>query len=140
MATLLSNFVWEGLPTEMAAVEAYDGHIYKQLDTGESYIHRDGAWQYINLGLSFVKATKSGTATTNPATGTVSITFNTPFIDADYSVALSCDYDPAIDVAIAYKYNKTTTGFDIIVRDAVGNPVDGDSVTVSWLCTRDYNP
>jgi hypothetical protein len=137
MAELLSNFVWEGTALEMAGVEAVDGHIYKQLDTGESYIHRNGAWQYINLGLAFVKATKSGRVVTD-GDGEAQVVFNTPFINDEYSIALSVADDGG-KTPIASKYDRLATGFRIRTRNATSGQLVG-GVEVSWLCTRDYNP
>jgi hypothetical protein len=141
MATLLSNFVWEGTAPEMTDTlpGIAGGHIYKQLDTGESYIRVSGAWEYINLGLAFIKATKSGRVTTD-GSGIAEITFNTPFINNEYSIALSCEDPggPPVRGAIAYKYDRAPTGFKIITRNTSGIPVGG--IVVSWLATRDYNP
>ena len=136
MATLLSNFVWEGLSSEMEGASARDGHIYKQLDTGESYIRVLGEWQFINLGLSFIKATKSGLVSTD-ADGFAHITFTTPFISTDYTVALSpaaspWPYIPCFD-------NLTTSGFDVYTRDTRNGAAAGNK-SVSWVATRNYNP
>ena len=140
-ATLLSDTVWEGLQVEMTDVlpGLRDGHFFKQADTGESYFRRDGAWEYVNLGLAFIKATKSGRVTTD-ASGDAQIVFNTPFISDDYSVVLSCTDrgGPPNFVALAYKHTRTATGFWIKTRGTNSQPMAG--VQVSWLCTRDYNP
>ena len=138
-AVLLSDFVWEGLSTEMPSYEegARDGHVYKQLDTGESYIRRAGAWQFINLGLAYIKATKSGRLTTG-AGGVGSVIFTTPFIDDEYSVALTCA-DPGTPMVIAYTSTRSATGFSIITR-GIPSGLPQSGVTVSWLCTRDYDP
>lgn len=141
MAILLSNFVWEGTsvePRPTAEQGAFDGHIFKELDTGESYIRRYGVWEFINLGLSFIKATKSGRITTN-ASGIYNVTFTTPFINNLYTVALSCEYNPSKVLAVAYWSNIATNGFTITTYDVVKKDIVGNTV-VSWLATRDYNP
>lgn len=136
MAVLLSDTVWEGTSLDMPTTPGEDGQFFKQLDTGESYIHRNGVWTFINLGLSFIKATKSGVATTD-VNGQAHISFNTPFITPlDYHVALSCS--DSGDLVVAYKSNLAATGFDITTRDKNGHTVRG--IEVSWLATRDYNP
>jgi hypothetical protein len=117
---------------------ANDGHVFKELDTGESYTMVDGVWSFINLGLSFIKATKSGTITTDED-GFYHVEFTTPFINSNYSVQLTCidlgDEKPPI----AFSSNKDTTGFDIQSRDSKqGDPFG--LVNLSWLATRDYNP
>lgn len=125
----LSTDTWPDVP---------DGWFLKALDTGESYIRREGAWEYINLGLAFIKATKSGNVTTD-ASGLATVTFNTPFINDNYSIALTCSDVGRGPGAIAYKYDRLSTGFKIITR----NPVSGlakPNIGVSWLCTRDYDP
>lgn len=140
MAILLSDTVWEGKSTEARptpAEGAKDGQFYKELDTGESYIRVNGVWTFINLGLSFIKATKSGHITT-AANGQYHVTFVTPFIDANYSVALTCE-DQGSKPAIATKLNKTINGFDIYTRRSTSGQLTG-SIHVSWLATRDYNP
>ena len=139
MATLLSNFVWEGLSTERATVVgARDGHIYKELDTGESYIMRNGLWQFINLGLSFIKATKSGKITTD-ANGYYHVTFTTPFINNQYTVALSCEVPTSNQPPVAFFTNTAINGFDIYTMySRTGNP--RPNTVVSWLTTRNYDP
>ena len=137
MPILLSNFVWEGTSLDMDSANAKDGHIFKQLDTGESYIMRKGKWHFINLGLSFIKATKSGRVVTD-ANGNYHVTFTTPFINDQYSVALSCQ-DSGTSPAIASKLNKTINGFDIYTINSRSGAVVANQV-VSWLATRDYNP
>lgn len=137
-ATLLCNFVWEGLASEMAGVSAVDGQIYKQLDTGESYLHRAGSWQFINLGLSFIKATKSGVITTD-ANGTYSVSFSTPFSDTNYGVTLECAETGTTQPAIAGWSDKTVNGFVITTRYTRTGNLRADTV-VCWLATRDYNP
>ena len=135
------NWVWEGLSTETKpgiAEGANDGHVFKELDTGESYTRVAGVWEYINLGLSFIKATKSGRIVTN-SSGYYHVTFVTPFIDANYTVALSCEDNGTIQPAVAGFYNITTSGFDIRSRyTRTGNV--RPSTVVSWVATRDYNP
>ena len=134
------NWVWEGLSTETKpgiAEGANDGHVFKELDTGESYTRVAGVWEYINLGLSFIKATKSGKITTN-ASGQYHVTFVTPFINDDYTVALTCQDPGNNNTAIAYKKNITSSDFDIQTRNKNGQAL-GNQV-VSWLATRNYNP
>ena len=141
MAILLSDFVWEGLSTEPRptyAEGARDGHIYKELDTGESYIRLDGTWNFINLGLSFIKATKSGRITTD-ADGLYTISFTTPFINNEYTVALSCEDAGGAKMPIAYFKNISISGFIIQTRHAVSGIAMGN-VVVSWVATRNYNP
>ena len=137
MAELLANFVWEGLHSERLVAEGEDGHIWKEMDTGESYIHRGGKWEYINLGLSFVKATKSGRLTTD-ANGQGEVIFNTPFIDDAYSIALTC-VDTGIQPTIPSKYDRTKDGFKIRTRNTRSGQLIGN-IECSWLATRDYNP
>ena len=140
-ATLLSDIVWEGLASEMTDVlpGIRDGHFYKQSDTGESYFRRDNAWEFINLGLSFIKATKSGSVVTD-GVGFYHVAFSTPFADANYTVALSVANQNwgARGGCIAYTLNLATTGFDILTKDVTNVRFAG--VTVSWLATRDYDP
>ena len=140
MAVLLGNTVWEGTAPEMESPEvlalARDGHFYKQLDTGESYYRRDGEWVFINLGLSFIKATKSGTVTTD-GDGMAHVTFVTPLIDTDYGVALTTVYDGT--PTIAQKENLSVDGFDIRTFKSKNGQVAA-GITVSWLATRHYNP
>ncbi len=137
MAILLSDFVWEGVSGEMATVQGVrDGYIFKQLDTGESYIRRAGQWEFINLGLSYIKATKSGAVTTD-ANGSAAITFATLLADVDYTVALSCQ-DYGNQSAVAGFLNLTTTGFTVQTRySRTGNV--RPATPVSWLITRNYN-
>ena len=137
---LLGNFVWEGLCSELPtdAQGAFDGHLYKCLDTGDSYIRHYGTWVLINLGLSQVKATKSGRIVTD-ANGFHHVAFVQPFIDNIYAVALSVEDMGALKPAIAFFFNIATTGFDIQTRDTKkGDPFGG--VVTSWLATRNYNP
>ena len=140
-AVLLSDTVREGLQVEMTDVlpGLRDGHFFKQADTGESYFRRDGVWEYVNLGLAFIKATKSGRVTTD-ANGDAHIVFNTPFVDDQYSIALGCSDSggPPNFAALAYKWDRQPTGFRIKTRGT--NSIPMANVEVSWLCTRDYNP
>jgi len=138
---LLSDFVWEGISTDPKPANgvdgARDGHIFKELDTGESYIRRNGSDYYINLGLSFIKATKSGRITTD-ANGSYHVSFVTPFINNLYTVALSCQ-EYGTQPAIASFNNIAINGFDIQTRySRTGNV--RPSTVVSWVATRDYNP
>lgn len=139
-AVKYGNWVWEGLSTETKRgvnEGAGDGHVFKELDTGESYTRVGGEWQYINLGLSFIKATKSGLITTD-VSGDYVVTFTTPFIDNFYSIALTCSDPGGPPGSIAYYHSQTAFGFSIKTRNFAG-AVKGN-VTVSWLATRDYNP
>jgi hypothetical protein len=140
MATLYGNTVWEGLSTETKPDNTsggFDGHFFKEMDTGETYIKVNGVWEYVNLGLAFVKATKSGRVTTD-ANGEAEIVFTTAFIDNNYSVALSID-DNGATVAIPTKYDRLTTGFKIRTRNPASGQLIGN-IGVSWLATRDYDP
>jgi len=140
MAILLSDSIWEGVSTETKpniGTGGRNGHFFKELDTGETYLLRNGVWDFVNLGFSFIRATKSGRATTN-ATGDWSITFATPFIDDQYSIALSCE-DPGIPPGyIAYFHTRTKFGFSVKTRNFAG-AVKGN-VPFSYLATRDYDP
>ena len=141
MSVLLGNFVWEGLSTELptSGQGAMDGHIFKAIDTGESYIRRYGAWVLINLGLSQIAATKSGRIITDE-NGVYDVTFVTQIINDEYTVALSCeDSAKAESVIVASFSNITATGFRITTRDSRSGQAVGD-VVVSWLATRNYNP
>lgn len=138
---LLGNLVWEGLSTEEFPTTedgAKDGQFLKQLDTGESFTRKAGEWENINLGLSFIKATKSGNITTGED-GTASIEFNTPFIDNNYSLLFGCK-DNGVETPVKAAYvDKTVSGFTMIARDTKkGDPISG--IEVAWLATRDYNP
>ena len=141
MAILYGNTVWEGLSTEPKPNDlmgGFDGHIFKEMDTGESYIRRYGIWEHINLGLAFVKATKSGRVTTD-ANGFYHITFNTPFINNEYTVVLSVKDMGSVKPAMVFYDNIKADGFDIQTRDSKKGEPFGD-IKVSWLATRDYNP
>ena len=137
---LLGGWIYEGLSTETKPVlpVAKNGQIFKELDTGESYHLRNGTWQYVNLGLSFIKATKSGRITTD-VNGYYHVAFNTPFIDTNYTVALSCQEPGTNQPNIAQFTNLTINGFDIYTRYSRTGNVVGSAV-VSWVATRDYNP
>ena len=129
----------EALSTDVLP-EKPNGWFLKLLDTGETFIRRNGTWAFLNLGMSsFTKTTtKSGRVTTK-ADGTTQVLFNTPFLDNEYSIALSCtDVGRSAKLPFAYKYDRRPTGFGIITRRLNGQPVGG--IEVSWLCTRDYNP
>ena len=137
---LLGGWIYEGLSTEVKPLPpvALNGQIFKELDTGESYHLRNGTWQYVNLGLSFIKATKSGRITTD-AGGLYTVTFATPFINDQYTVALSCDDAGLGQPAIALFKNLTASGFTIQSRySRTGNV--RPSTVVSWLATRNYDP
>jgi len=141
MAILLGNTVWEGLSTEPRptyAEGARDGHFYKELDTGETYIRRYGVFEFVNLGLSFIKATKSGTITTD-ANGFFHVSFVTPFINNLYSVALGLTNPGIALIVAAYASNRTISGFDIVTLKMPGGQPQPNQ-EVSWLATRDYNP
>ena len=112
-----ANWIWSGLSTEQKPSTkegAFDGHIFKELDTGESYTRVAGIWVWMETGLSFIKATKSGKITT-PANGIFHVTFNTPFIDNDYTVSLTC-----LEMCkgkIAFVDRNGCTGCDVCVED-----------------------
>ena len=134
------GWVWEGLSTETKPGDeqgSRDGHIFKELDTGESYTRIAGSWHFINLGLSFIKATKSGKITTD-ANGFYHVVFNTQFIDENYSVALSTQDEGTTKIIAAYFKNILSNGFDIYTRNR--NGVLEPNISVSWLATRNYNP
>ena len=137
---LLGGWIWEGLSTETKPVipEAKNGQIFKELDTGESYHLRSGTWFYVNLGLSFIKATKSGRIVTD-VSGFYNITFSTPFINDQYTVALSCDDAGTTQPAMALFSNITKNGFDIRSRYSRTGNIRPTTV-VSWLATRNYDP
>jgi len=90
----------------------------------------------------YAVTTKSGRVTTD-ANGVYNVVFNTPFVNDDYSVALTvqdlADWSSK-EAIIAYKSNRTANGFTIVTREAKKgcNPVGG--ITVSWLTTINYNP
>jgi tetrahydromethanopterin S-methyltransferase subunit A len=106
------------------------------LDTGESYIRSEGVWTFINLGLSFIKATKSGQVITNNL-GIADVVFNSPFITPiDYHIVLGSS--DSGNIVGCYSSNLTAYGFRITTRDKNGH-VEGN-ISVSWVATRDYNP
>ena len=93
---LRSNIVWESTSAEgkpTYAQGARDGHFLKELDTGLQWVRRYGEWESMDVGLSFIAATKSGRITTEED-GTYHVDFVTPFVDDLYSVALSCVENP----------------------------------------------
>ncbi|RPH88492.1 MAG: hypothetical protein EHM66_00350 [Deltaproteobacteria bacterium] len=138
-AVLLGNFVWESISTDPwpeIKDGAKNGHILKLLDTGESYIRRHGIWEYINLGLSFIKATKSGSIVTDDD-GYARVNFVTPFINIDYSVCLTPGSVGFL--YICYFSDIQIGGFDIYTNDARTGR-SKPNVEVSWLATRNYNP
>lgn len=137
---LLGDAIWEGKSTEPRPTPeegAKDGHFLKEVDTGETYHRVDGVWEFVNLGFSQIKATKSGRITTN-AHGIYNVTFNTPFINNLYTVSLSCE-ETGNNPATAAFSNIATTGFTITTRKTKNGQIKGNTV-VSWLGTRDYNP
>ena len=99
------------------------------------FIRRYGMWEGMESGYSFVMATKSGRVTTD-ANGDAEIVFFTPFINDEYSIALSCidPGGPPAGAVLAYKYDRLNTGFKVITRRTNAQPVA--NVEVSWLCTR----
>ena len=80
-------------------------------------------------------AVKTGTTSTN-AQGDGSVTFNTAFSDANYSIAMTA-LDPA-DVAVCMYDNKTAGGFDIRTENDQAN--NEPNVTVDWTATEHYDP
>jgi len=140
---VLGSWVWEGTSLDVKPGEAEGArneHIFKELDTGDSYTRINGEWEFMDTGLSFIKATKSGLITTDAA-GLYHVTFVTPFINIEYSVALSVQFQSFGSKfgCIAYKKNIAADGFDIITLDTRNGAAYG-GVTVSWLATRHYNP
>jgi hypothetical protein len=134
----LGGWIWEGTSSEVKpgnAEGSADGHVFKELDTGESYTRVAGVWTFINLGLSYIKATKSGRIITD-TTGFYHVTFNTPFIATNYTVQLTAEDDGNLTVALSK--NITVSGFDIQCRNKNGSPKG--PCTISWLTTIDYNP
>jgi len=136
-ATLYGNLVWKGLASEKPSISAADGQFYMELDTGDVYFHRNGAWEYSEAGLSFIKATKSGIVTTD-ANGLYNVVFETPFVDASYTVALTIQ-NGEVTPGIAGFSDIAATGFTIHTRDSRSGQSKGNTV-VSWLATRNYNP
>lgn len=133
------NWVYEGLSTEIKPgyiQGALDGNVFKEIDTGESYNLISGVWVFINLGLSFIKATKSGKIITD-VNGFYHVIFITPFINNEYTVALSVE-DTGGKNPIASWKNIAVDGFDIFSRNSVSGQKVGN-IVVSWLATRNYN-
>lgn len=121
--------------------DAPDGWFLKEIDSGISYIRRNGEWVSLGLGLSFIMATKSGQIVTD-ANGEYTLVFDTPFCSNDYSIALTCSDttpQPQNGVPIALVCNCAECGFKIKTYGSKsGNKWPG--VSVSWLATRNYNP
>jgi hypothetical protein len=137
---LYSNFVWEGLSTGTKPTYeegARDGHLFKELDKGLTYIRRLGIWESMGVGLSFIMATKSGLITTN-SSGYYDVIFVTPFINDQYTVSLTCKDGTSTKVTIVTFDSIATGGFRIWTRKTNGNIQP--NVIVSWLATRNYNP
>ena len=115
-----------------------NGWFLKELDTGLSYIRKNGSWENINLGLAFIKATKSGETETD-VDGEAHITFNTSFSATDYGVQFGTNGDSGNEKLITvYAANLAVNGFDIVTRDKNGHVLG--SIKVCWLATRYYNP
>ena len=89
------------------------------------------------MSLAFIKATKSGRAVTD-AQGNWDIVFQTPFIDNQYSIALSCEDPGGPPGVIVYFHTRSGGGFRVKSRNFAG-AVKGN-VEFSWLATRDYDP
>jgi hypothetical protein len=137
---LLAGWIWEGTSLEVKPLPpaGKNGQVFKELDTGDTYHLRDGVWEYANIGLAFVKATKSGRATTD-ASGLYTVTFTTPLINDQYSIALSVREQGVGGGVIAYFNNRSATGFTIQTRRATSG-MPAPDIDVSWLATRDFNP
>ena len=115
-----------------------NGWFLKELDTGLSYIRKSGSWENINLGLAFIKATKSGEVETN-VNGEAHITFNTVLHDTDYGVQFGINGDSGEEELVtAYAHNLTVNGFDVITRDKNGHAIG--NIKICWLAMRFYNP
>lgn len=87
-----AGWIWEGLSTEVKPTEAegaYNGHTFKELDTGQTFCRVASVWENASTGLSFVKTTKCGLITTDQ-TGAYSVVFGTPFANTNYILTLSC--------------------------------------------------
>jgi hypothetical protein len=137
----LADWIWEGLSTEEKPGNmqgSKDGHIFKELDTGESYTRKAGVWENINLGLSFIKATKSDIVQTN-GDGYAHITFNTPFISNEYAITHGIYAGPYSVCSSIDKDTQTKDGFDIYTRYSQ-NGSSAPNVFVAWVATRNYNP
>ena len=113
-----------------------DGWIAKVVDAGLSYIRINGAWQFINLGFAFVKATKSGISQTD-GTGTKHIVFSQPFSVNDISVMLCCEDTGSLYKA--YYYTVSNTGFWVVTRK-IPSGAPQANVKFSWIATRRYDP
>lgn len=141
MATKYGNWLWEGLSTETKPTTsemAGDGHIFKELDTGDTYERQAGVWINLSIGTSYIRATKSGSITTD-GSGIYNVVFVTNFKDTNYTIQLCCAEDGTTQPARAGFSLLTTSGFRITTRyTRTGNIKP--SVTVSWLATRNYNP
>jgi len=133
--TEYGNTVLECLSTDPVP-EKPDGWYMKVMDTGETYLRRNGEWTFLNTGLSLIKATKSGTCTTGPD-GLAYVLFIAPFVTGSYAVTLSCT--DAGDVAVvALSTNTSMSGFTVVTRRCTNNhPEPG--ITVNWIATRNYN-
>ena len=131
-----ANFIVEALETD-GFPDRVDAWQLRQTDTGEQYIHVGGAWLSLALGLSFAPPTKSGQVVTN-ANAVATVTFGTPFKDANYTVSLTCQYPGGNQPPIALITSKTADGFTIqTVYSRTGN--NSANITVCWLCTRNHN-
>jgi len=137
---LLGGWIYEGLSTDTKPLPpiAKNGQIFKEVNTGESYHLRAGVWEYVNLGLSFIRATKSGMVTTD-ASGVFNVSFDTPFINNQYCVSLTVEDGGTVKPTIAGFKNIATNGFTIQTRNSVSGVTVGN-VLVSWVATRSYNP
>ena len=132
---LYGNHIWEGLASEMESVSAFDGQYFKQLDSGETYIRELGVWVYLNTGLSFIRATKSGKITTDE-NGQHSVVFAIRFIDVDYTVALTCQDNPIP----SYVFNDfgTAEANGTYVWDGA-NMLNGKPVFSNGVCSLSFN-
>lgn len=113
---IYGGWIWEGnsLETKPEGTEgAKDGHIFKELDTGDTYSRVSGVWEFSSSGLSYIRATKSGRVTTD-SSGFSHVTFNNPIINDQYTVTLTCI--TAETNILAYSTNVTTDGFDIYTK------------------------
>ena len=120
----------EGLP------EPQEGAYCKFVDSGEVYYCFHGGWHPYGLGLSYAPPTKSGVVTSD-TNGDASVVFGIPFIDDNYTIALSCKVKNE-KYPVANWTVKNADGFSVHVT----NPLTGAkvaSVDVSWLCTRNHN-
>lgn len=138
-AELLSNFIWRGLDSELPTDEegAKDGHLYKSIDVGKTYIRRDGVWEDIGAGLSLSPPIKAGALTTD-SNGECDVIFNTPF-NEEYSILLSTKDQGAVKPPVAFFDDVTSAGFHIQTRESRSGQPCGNSF-VSWLAVLRYNP